>query len=91
MRQSHARREGVLNLSRAVHGRDEHDGDAPAHREAELASLVRELVRVVGVAHVLHRVVEHEVDELVIALERATHLTPAAELDADLLVHVPVG
>lgn len=61
----------VGNLLGTIYGRYQQDRGAPDHREAQSTRLVRNLVRVHGVAKVLLRLIEHDVHQLVITLENS--------------------
>ena len=62
-----------------------HHRGATAHHEAELTRRIGCAQRVGGVLDVLARIVEHEVDECVKALQHAHHLAAAGKLDHHLL------
>src|SRR5690242_10494268 len=80
--------ERVRNLLPALSRTDDDDGIAAGDDQAEVARLARHLERVVRIAQVLDAVVEHEVDERVVALEHARTLAPALELHTHILVEV---
>ena len=71
---------GVATLS-TVDRRHERHLQPPAHHQAQPPSFIRFLVGVVGVVHLLDAVVEHNIDELVEALQYAADLAAALEGD----------
>ena len=73
----------------AVHGADESDGGAAADHEPQLPRVRGEAVRVVRVPQVLDAVVQHDVQQRVIALQNTAALPPPGELYPDLLVDEP--
>lgn len=80
--------EGVGDGLHAVGGADEDDGRASTHHEPQVARFVGQLEGVVGVADVLRRPVQDQIQKWVEAFKYPRRLPPARKLDTNCLIQI---
>ena len=67
------RQERVGDLLHPVQARHHHDRGAAGHDQSKTPGLISNLQRILGVPQVLLALIQHEVQELIETLERASH------------------